>query len=122
MRDQVTHDPGAHFVASALTEPQSLRERAETFVATTSAQAREAVVHPERGVGFDGKTLFAQDQHGATLVTAFGLTASALEGSDCRLAGLFDEVAHDANLSARDVPERLKMSLMTQASPTARQS
>jgi hypothetical protein len=52
-------------------------------------------VDPQTCVVLDGEALFAQDQHGATLVTAFGLATSSLHGSHCRLAWLFDEVAHD---------------------------
>ena len=58
-------------IAAAFAEPKRVREGAEAFVAAAGAQARQAVMDPERGVGFDGEALFAKDQHGATLVTAF---------------------------------------------------
>ena len=95
MRDQVAHDPDAQRITRAFAQPQRVRESAKALVTAAHAQTREAVVHPERGVGFDGEALLTQDQHGATLVTAFGLATSTLDGSDCRLARLFDEVAHD---------------------------
>jgi hypothetical protein len=104
MRDEVTHDLGASFVAIAFTQPQGMGQGTKAFVATASPQARQAIVDPKCGVVFDGEAFFAKDQHGPTLVTALGLATSALYGSDCRLAGLFDEVAHDARSTARAVP------------------
>jgi hypothetical protein len=93
--DEVTHDLAAYVIARALSQPERVGERSKALVATSSSKARETVVNPQGGVGFDGKALFAKDQHGATLVTAFGLATSTLDGSDCRPARLFDEVGHD---------------------------
>jgi hypothetical protein len=71
VRYQVTHDPDARAVAGALAEPQSVRQGAEAFVAATGAQTSQAVVDPQRRVRFGGEASFAEEQHGATLVTAF---------------------------------------------------
>jgi hypothetical protein len=96
VRDEVAQHRGAALVARSFTQPQGVSQRTEAFVAATRAQAREAVVHPERGVGLDREALFAKDQHGATLVAALGLATSALDGGHCRFARFFDDVSHDA--------------------------
>jgi len=80
--DQVAHHPSASVIAGALTQPESLAQRAERLFSPTRAQALHAVEHPQPCVRALCEALLTKDQHGTPLVTSLGLTPRTLYSGD----------------------------------------